>query len=114
MKNNLTNVLLILICYMFLLYTGTVTAADADKAARKGPLKDLPSPEGPHIAKIKAMGDNSWLDLGVVPPDPEWGEAVGRAWCGTMPFAPDLHGAFLYGEGRHGATTMRTHHHVTE
>ncbi len=76
-------------------------------AERKGPLKDLPSKPGPHIEKIKALGDNSWLSLGVVPPDPTWGEAVGRAWCGRMPFAPELRGAFLYGEGRHGGTTRR-------
>jgi len=74
---------------------------------RKGPLKDLPSQPGPHITKIKAMGDNSWLNLGVVPPDLKWGEAVGRKWCGRMPFAPELRGAFLYGEGRHGGTTKR-------
>ena len=82
-------------------------AAGEDGSGRKGPLKGLPSAEGPHIAKIKAMGDNSWLNLGVVPDDPEWGVAKGRGWCGRMPFAPDLRGAFLYGEGRHGGTTKR-------
>lgn len=97
---------LLSITTLALLCSGTVFAGEKE-TERKGPLKDLPSAEGPHIAKIKAMGDNSWLNLGVVPPDPEWGEAVGRAWCGRMPFAPELRGAFLYGEGRHGGCTTR-------
>ena len=74
---------------------------------RKGPLKGLPSKEGPHMAKIRAMPDNSWIELGPPGADPRWGVGIGRAWCGTMPFAPDLRGAFLYGEGRHGAYTVR-------
>ena len=85
---------------------GEKTGTEAEPE-RKGPLKDLPSEEGPHIAKIRAMKDNSWLDLGPAKDDPEWGEAKGRGWCGKMPYAPDLRGAFLYGEGRHGGTTQR-------
>jgi hypothetical protein len=34
---------------------------------KKGPLADLPSKPGVHIEKIKAMGDNEWLNLR--PPD---------------------------------------------
>ena len=66
------------------------------------PLAGLPSAPGPHIAKLEALGDNSWLELGPPAPDPEWGRARGRAWTGVMPFAPSLGGAFLYGEGVHG------------
>ncbi len=84
----------------------TVTAAEP-QAGRKGLLKDLPSPEGPHIAKIKAMDDNTWLELGQPSPDPKWGEGLGRAWSSKMPYAPDLRGAFLCGEGRHGGTATR-------
>jgi hypothetical protein len=96
------------VCLILLgFFSGFIPVIEAEEPIRKGPLKNLPSKSGPHIEKIKAMKDNSWLELGVVPPDPVWGEAIGRAWCGRMPFAPDLHGAFLYGEGRHGATTIR-------
>jgi len=92
--------------FMAAVLSCTVSAADT-QAERKGPLKDLPSPEGPHIAKIKAMGDNSWLELGQPSPDPKWGEGLGRAWSSKMPFAPNLRGAFLCGEGRHGGTATR-------
>ena len=74
------------------------------RAERKGPLKDLPSkPAGAHLAKIKSLGDGAWVDLGAPTPDPKWGKAPGRAWASRMPFAPDLRGAFLFGEGAHGA-----------
>lgn len=74
---------------------------------RVGPLKDLPGAEGAHLAKIRAMGNNTWLELGPPAADPKWGVGIGRAWCGKMAFAPDLRGAFLYGEGRHGGSTER-------
>ncbi len=47
---------------------------------KKGPLAELPSKPGPHIEKIKAMGDNQWLNLGVPAADPKWGKARGSAW----------------------------------
>ncbi len=65
-----------------------------------GPLKDLPRAEGEHLKKIIAMKENSWLELGPARTDPKWGAAKSRDWCGRMPFAPDLRGAFPYGEGR--------------
>ncbi len=77
------------------------------KAERKSPLAGLPSPEGPHIARIKAMKDNSWLDLGSPKPDPKFGDGLGRAWGWKMPFAPKLRGAFIYGEGVHGFSMVR-------
>lgn len=69
-----------------------------------GPLKALPSKPGPHVAKISKLGDNEWLALGRPAADPKWGRARGRSWFAAMPFAPELRGAFLYGEGVHGYT----------
>src|SRR5262245_41880015 len=83
---------------------GTGDESERKPVATAGPLKGLPSPVGAHAAKIQAMQDNTWLELGKPDPDPKWGTAPGRSWCCTMPFASELRGAFLYGEGRHGAT----------
>src|SRR5262245_23005847 len=71
---------------------------------RKGPLAKLPSDPGPHVAKIKDRGDDPWLDLGAAKADPKWGKARGRSWSSRMPNAPELRGAFLFGEGVHGYT----------
>jgi len=75
-----------------------------DKVKRKleGPLAGLPSAAGPHIEKIRALGDNAWLNLGSPAPDPKWGKARGRSWSSRMPYAPDVRGAFLNGQGVHG------------
>jgi hypothetical protein len=75
---------------------------------RKGPLATLPSPPGETIAKLKALGDNEWLVLGAPADDPKWGRARGRSWSCAMAFAPDLHGAFLFGEGAHGWWNRKT------
>jgi len=89
------------------------SAAAAERAPaggesrRKGPLAALPSKPGPHIEKIAALGDDSWLDLGAPAPDPVWGVGIGRAWSSKMAYAPDLRGAFLYGPGVHGGCTVR-------
>ena len=77
-----------------------VAAASACQAA--SPLAGLPGEPGAHIEKIKALADGAWLHLGAPAPDPKWGRARGRAWACRMPFAPELRGAFLYGEGVHG------------
>jgi hypothetical protein len=61
----------------------------------------LPSRSGPHVAKIKALGDNAWLDLGSPAADPTWGKARGRSWSSNQPAAPNLGGAFVFGEGVH-------------
>src|ERR1041385_336201 len=68
----------------------------------KSPLAGLPSAPGPLIEKIKALGDNQWLKLGVPAPDPKWGKARGRAWGAHMAYAPELNAAFFSGEGVHG------------
>ncbi len=70
-------------------------------ADRKGPLATMPSQPGPHIGKIKALGDDAWLDLGEPTADPKWGHARGRSWCPRMPYAPEFKAAFLCGEGVH-------------
>ena len=70
-----------------------------------GPLEGLPSkPEGEHVAKLKALGDNAWVNLGQAAADPKWGAARGRSWCSKMAAAANLGGAFLCGTGVHGAT----------
>jgi hypothetical protein len=73
-----------------------------DNSVRTGPLKALPGTPGPHIDKIRALGENQWLNLGTPKADPEWGKACGRSWSPEMAFAPNLRGAFLFGEGAHG------------
>jgi len=59
------------------------------------------------VAKIKALGDGQWLDLGRPAADPKWGRAPGRSYTPKMAYAPDLGGAFLAGEGVHGASGQR-------
>lgn len=76
----------------------------AEEGSPGGPLAALPSPAGPHVAKIQAMGDGEWLMLGAPAADPQWGPAPGRAYTNKMAYAPDLIGAFLQGEGVHGAS----------
>ena len=88
-------------CAMVLvaLFTVSLTAFAQDK---KGPLAKFPSKPGAHIEKIKALGDNQWLHLGVPTPDPKWGKARGSSWgAKALILAPDLRGAFLFGEGVH-------------
>ena len=87
---------------LVLLLITTAAAQPADPG--KGPLEAMPSKPGPHIDRIKAMEDNFWLELGAPAPDPRWGRARGRSWMAKMPFAPELRGAFLCGEGQHGYT----------
>lgn len=78
------------------------TATVSSTVQHQGPLAGLPSPPGPHLEKINALGDNQWLDLGPPAPDPKWGKGRGRSWSAKMPYAPDLGGAFLPGHGVHG------------
>jgi hypothetical protein len=74
-----------------------------EQVQRGGPLADLPSRAGPHVEKIKALGDNQWASLGRPAADPKWGIARGRSWGGrALTYAPGLGGAFFTGEGRHG------------
>ena len=70
--------------------------------AAANPLAGLPGKPGPHVEKIRALGDDSWLNLGKPAPDPRWGMGRGRAYSPKMAYAPDLGGAFFCGCGRHG------------
>jgi hypothetical protein len=82
--------------------TASVQGDEPAKNARPNPLAALPSKPGAHIDKIKALGDNQWLNLGAPAADPKWGKARGSAWgAKALILAPDLHGAFLFGEGVH-------------
>lgn len=73
----------------------------AEEGAKK-PWSGMPSSPGEHIAKIKAMPADSWLELGAPAPDERYGRARGRSWTAHMPHVDSLRGAFLYGEGVHG------------
>jgi hypothetical protein len=91
--------ILLILLKAALLAAGPAGAAEPE--ARTGPLAALPSEPGEHIAKIRALGDGQWLSLGAPKADPKWGVAYGPAFTYRMAFAPDLRGAFLYGEGAH-------------
>ena len=86
----------------FLHITAALFAA-ASSCLAASPLAGLPSqPPGAHLEKIKALAEGEWLHLGAPAADPKWGRARGRSWACRMPFAPELRGAFLFGEGVHG------------
>ena len=55
-----------------------------------GPLAGFPSAPGAHIEKIRAMADDSWLELGSPEADPKWGKARGRSWTPEMILAPEM------------------------
>lgn len=76
----------------------------------QNPLTGLPGRPGPHIEAIQKLGDNAWLPLGAPAADERWGRARGRTWNAAMPWAPELGGAFLYGEGVHGYTKPDGHY----
>jgi hypothetical protein len=77
------------------------TVGNRAAAESKPPLAGLPSTPGKHIEKIKALADNTWLNLGSPAADPKWGKGRGRSWSSRMAYAPDLRAAFLFGEGVH-------------
>jgi len=83
----------------FVLCAGRFAEADGRAA---GPLAALPGRPGPHVARIAAMGGDTWLDLGPPAADPNHGRARGRAWTPRMPYAPELRAAMLCGCGQHG------------
>jgi hypothetical protein len=84
------------------LQIGTGLCAVASACLAASPLAELPGKPGAHIEKIRALADGAWLHLGAPAADPKWGRARGRSWACRMPFAPELRGAFLFGEGVHG------------
>ncbi len=74
----------------------TVGANEEESAAGE------PFDQQAHQQALAEMPPGTWLDLGPAQPDPEWGQARGRTWSSKMPYAPDLGGGLLYGEGVHG------------
>jgi hypothetical protein len=76
------------------------------------PLAGLPSKPGAHIARIKALGDKQWLKLPATAADPKcpsWGgKSYGRTWTPRACYAPELGGAFITGECRHGWKDKKT------
>jgi hypothetical protein len=80
---------------------GDGVPAEPKPAQSKGPLAELPSQPGAHLEKIKALGDNQWLNLGAPAADPKWGKARGRSWSANQPAAPNLRGGFVFAEGVH-------------
>jgi hypothetical protein len=70
------------------LRVGLVIAGQTLQA--QSPLTGLPSQRGPHLNRMTALEDDSWLELGPPAPDPKWGRARGRAWNAAMPLAPEL------------------------
>jgi len=81
-----------------------------DEVTPAGPLAGLPSPPGPHIAQIQALGNDAWLELGTPAADPMWGVARGRSWGGrALVLAPGIRGAFFTGEGRHAFVKPDSH-----
>ena len=87
---------------LLLLLIAPAQAAEQSDSGPRRPLARLPSEPSGQIAKIKALGDNEWLELGPPAADPQWGKARGSAWgAKAFAFAPILRGAFLFGEGVH-------------
>jgi hypothetical protein len=98
---------------LFVLVTSLASAgekAPTGKPEEKNPLAKLPSKPGSHVEKIKAMPDNSWLNLGQAAADPKWGTARGRGYSPKMAYAADLRGAFFAGCGRHGYVKPNGHY----
>src|SRR5262245_1332786 len=97
-------------CGLLLLLPGREPAAQqkaelrkaGKQQARKGVLAGLPSAPGAHLARIKSLKDGEWINLGAPAADPKWGMGRGRSWSCKMPYAPELQGAFLNGQGVHG------------
>ncbi|MHC4917170.1 MAG: hypothetical protein ACYTGB_16950, partial [Planctomycetota bacterium] len=83
-------------------------AGENGSAGKSNPLTVLPSkPSAAHVARIKALADDSWVELGQAAGCdrfPRKSIARGRAWGAKMAYAPDLGGAFFCGTGSHGAT----------
>ena len=88
----------------------TALWAEQPATRREGPLAELPSKLGEHLAKIKALKQGEWLELGPPKADPKWGRARGRSWTAKMPLAPKLRGAFLFGQGVHGYVKPNGHY----
>jgi hypothetical protein len=90
------------------------TVGDQAAAESKPPLAGQPSAPGKHIEQIKALADNTWLNLGSPAADPKWGKGRGRSWSSRMAYAPDLRAAFLFGEGVHAWWNKKNHRYMDD
>src|SRR4051812_49457530 len=96
------------ICLVFTAVGGTSPTLYAQD--KKGPLAELPSQPGAHVEKIKALGDNEWLNLGAPAADPKGAKARGSSWgAKALTLAPEKRGAFLFGGGVHGYVNVYGH-----
>jgi RNA polymerase sigma factor (sigma-70 family) len=77
---------------------GYMAVVRSSTPERVGIFAQLPRSDSGQMAKLRALGDDSWIDLGAPAADPQWGKPVGRAWSPMMAYAPDLQGAFLFGQ----------------
>jgi hypothetical protein len=91
-----------LVAILLVLPAAWSLAAKDNQAESSSPLAGLPSAPAAHVAKIKALPDDAWLNLGSPAADPQWGKGRGRSWSSRMAYAPDLKAALLFGEGVHG------------
>jgi hypothetical protein len=74
----------------------------AGKLEIKGPLAGLPSAAaGPHVERVKGLGDDQWVNLGSPAADPVWGRRRGASWTPRMAYAGELRAALVTGAGNH-------------
>lgn len=90
--------------------SATAQESGATPETANAPLAEMPSPPGPHMPKIAALGDNEWLALGAPEADPRWGSARGRSWSSNQPVASNLGGMFVFAEGVHAFVKPDQHY----
>jgi hypothetical protein len=103
--------LTLLVCAAFV---GTPAVAAPAEEKRQGPLADLQSKPGAHVERVRALGDDEWLNLGSPAADLKWGKGRGRSWSARMPYAPDLQAAFLFGEGVHNWWSRKNNRYMDD
>jgi hypothetical protein len=96
---------LVVSCYVLL---AAVTAQGKQLEHRTYKLQNREySTTAQHLRAIQSLAPGEWLKLPKPLADSRCGDAHGRAWGVKMPYSARRQGAFLFGEGRHGATTLR-------
>ncbi|PCJ57664.1 MAG: hypothetical protein COA79_15575 [Planctomycetota bacterium] len=102
MKKKLLMVMLSLIFMTTLHAENKKDESSKIKYVVKGPLETLAKEPGPHIKKIEALADETWLNLGKPGADPKWGTARGRAWTPKMVYSEKVKAVILCATGVHG------------
>jgi hypothetical protein len=93
-----------MILFFILFITKNLFAEDT-LINKKSITKTLPSKSGPHIEKIKALGDNEWYKLPPTTGDTNFSPArqgTVRSWSPKACYDAELGGAIITGEGAHG------------